>query len=505
MMQGSQARMLRIGAAMLACVVSVAWGGPLDSRVASIVSQSDLGGATVAVHAVDLGTGAEVAAYNADKAMIPASNMKLITSGVALTVLGDDFVYRTELRVDRSVSPPRLVVVGSGDPALGDPVLLEREEVGLSLETLMDQIATTLKSQGVTAIGEVVVDDRIFDHEGVHPSWPTDQLNRWYCAEVGGLNFYRNVVMVYTEPTSQGGSPLTTLVPDAPWIELANRAKTDREGSNTAWVSRPSPSDDMTLMGKVRTRTEIEVAIHDPAAWGGRVIANEMSKRGITVGSGDKPWKAARVVQEGENFDAAPTVAVITTPISDVLTRVNTDSHNLYAECLIKRIGHDVTGEAGSWANGSAVVRMKLADALGPGMAESTTVVDGSGMSRDNRVRPSTFTGWMRWLSHDSARWKVFKDSLATPGVGTLRNRFGDRELACDINAKSGYLTGVYSLSGVLTEPRTGRQVVFSIILNDVPSGRQAANAKPLHEKIVGALDAWLSPTANRDPANLGG
>lgn len=486
----------------LAAAASVALGGPLDGRVKALIGRTDLGAATVAVHAIDIDSGAVLIDHNAESASIPASNMKLLTAGAALKVLGPGFVFRTEIRVDESVSPPRLIIVGSGDPALGDPVLLEREDVGLSLDRLLDQVASTLKSQGIERVSEIIVDDRVFDRDYIHPSWPADQLNRWYCAELGGVNFFRNVVTVFTEPTSENGSPRTTLVPDSPWIELSNRARTDLTGANTAWVSRPNPGDAMTLLGRVRTRTEIQVAIHNPPMYAGRVLANELGKRGIAM---PDRWAFdhVRMAAETDDFTDAKPVVVITTPLADVLQRVNTDSHNLYAECLLKRMGHEVTGEPGSWSNGAAVVRMVLADALGHQQTDSTAVADGSGMSRENRVRPSTLTAWMRWLSRDQPRWDAFVASMAVPGEGTLRSRFGSSELNTVLSAKSGYLSGVYALSGVLTDPNTGRRVAFSILLNEVPSGAQARNAKPLHEQIVRELDAWLVPS--RQPANLGG
>jgi serine-type D-Ala-D-Ala carboxypeptidase/endopeptidase (penicillin-binding protein 4) len=488
---------------VLLVAASVAMGGPLSGRISSIVGRADLGGATVAVHAIDLDTGAEIIAHNANLASIPASNMKIITSGAALSVLGTEFAFRTEIRVDTSVNPPRLILVGSGDPALGDPVLLERPEVGLTLERLFDQIGTALRAQGIERISEIVVDDRVFDRDFVHSSWPVDQLNRWYCAELGGLNFFRNVVTVYTEPTSDNGSPITTLVPEAPWIELANRARTDTAGTNTAWVSRPNPSDAMTLLGKVRTRTEIQVAIHNPPLYAGRVIANELAKRGITPP--DRwAYDHVRLAGETDRFPDARPVIVITTPLIDVLRRVNTDSHNLYAEALFKRIGHQVTGEPGSWSNGAAVTRMVISDSLGHEMAESTNVADGSGMSRLNKVRPSTITAFMRWLSRDQARWDAFNASLAVPGEGTLRSRFGNTELSTQVAAKSGFLSGTYALSGVLTDPDSGRRVAFSILINNVP-GAQARNARPLHEQIVSEIDRWMVPNKAARPANLGG
>jgi serine-type D-Ala-D-Ala carboxypeptidase/endopeptidase (penicillin-binding protein 4) len=424
---------------VLLVAASVAMGGPLSGRISSIVGRADLGGATVAVHAIDLDTGAEIIAHNANLASIPASNMKIITSGAALSVLGTEFAFRTEIRVDTSVNPPRLILVGSGDPALGDPVLLERPEVGLTLERLFDQIGTALRAQGIERISEIVVDDRVFDRDFVHSSWPVDQLNRWYCAELGGLNFFRNVVTVYTEPTSDNGSPITTLVPEAPWIELANRARTDTAGTNTAWVSRPNPSDAMTLLGKVRTRTEIQVAIHNPPLYAGRVIANELAKRGITPP--DRwAYDHVRLAGETDRFPDARPVIVITTPLIDVLRRVNTDSHNLYAEALFKRIGHQVTGEPGSWSNGAAVTRMVISDSLGHEMAESTNVADGSGMSRLNKVRPSTITAFMRWLSRDQAagtrsmpRWRCRARARCAPVSATrsCRRRLPPRADSC--------------------------------------------------------------------------
>lgn len=479
-----------------ACAIAVSAAGaiasgPVDAAIDRIIARADLGDATIGVHAIDLRTGAELANYRADQAMIPASNMKIITSGAALAVLGPEFQFRTEIRVDDSVTPPNLVVIGSGDPAFGDPVILEREGVGMTLDTLFDRIAEVVRSAGEGPYAGLVIDDRVFDREAVHPSWPVDQLNRWYCAEVGGMNLRRNVVTVYAEPTSQDGSPITHTLPEAPWISLANRARTDKRGSNTAWVSRPEPSDSMTLFGKVRTRVEIDVSIHDPALFAGRVIAHELGSRDIQFGSSDP----ARVVGEDEIIDPdARTIAVVTTPLADVLQRVNTDSHNLYAECLFKRIGYAVSGEPGSWVNGASVTRMVISDELGPAYAQATQVADGSGMSRDNRVQPSMITAWMRWIARDQDRWDIFINSMATPGEGTLRSRFRGGELSSELAAKSGYLTGVYALSGVLTHPSNGRQIAFSILINNVPSGRLARNAKPLHEAIVKELDAYLVP-----------
>ena len=65
--------------------------------------------------------------------MVPASNQKVLTSGVALLVLGKDYQFRTEFRL----SGDRLVIVGGGDPAFGDPVLLEKSKAKLTVPQLL--------------------------------------------------------------------------------------------------------------------------------------------------------------------------------------------------------------------------------------------------------------------------------------------------------------------------------------------------------------------------------
>lgn len=484
-----------IAVCMLAVFMGSAVAGPLDRETERLIERTNIGGGTAAVYIADLDTGEELASFNSDTALIPASTMKLLTTGTALRVLGKDFTFRTELIIDESASPPVLIIRGDGDPALGDPAIFIDEEPGVEVGVLFDQIAGALKAAGVTAVSEIVVDDRVFDRTYTHPAWPIDQLNRWYCAQVGGLNLHTNVINVYTRP-STSGTPVVRLSPDAYWVELQVKAKSNRKSRDTAWVSRPTRENAFTVHGNVSVQSQIPVAVDTPPLFAGRVIADAISSRGISVGtSEDASIREVRLWELQDTFEDARTVAVITTPLADVLRRVNTNSHNLYAEALLKRIGHAVTSDPGSWENGGAVVRMTLAEELGADAAESTRISDGSGMSRENRVTPQTFVSWMRSLSKEDG-WEVFVESLATPGDGTLRKRFVQDELSSSLFAKSGYLTGTYALAGVLEHPRTKQRVAFSIILNDVKSGTTSRNAKPLIDDIVEEIDAYLSELA---------
>ncbi|MBO6513780.1 MAG: D-alanyl-D-alanine carboxypeptidase/D-alanyl-D-alanine-endopeptidase [Phycisphaerales bacterium] len=478
-----------IVALLLSLTPSLASAAPLDLALDSLIGNAPLGNGKAAIHIIDLDSGRELGEYRSNELMIPASNMKLLSSGAALLVLGDDFDYRTTFDILETDTGHSLIIRGSGDPALGDPAIFEDEEQSLTHEQLFDTLAQTLKDRGVESLNEIIVDDRIFDRTWTHPDWPIDQLNRWYCAEIGGLNLQSNVIKMYPIPGSLGGTPLLEMQPNLPWIDVQVKAKTVTKGRDSAWVARPTPANRFTLYGNVRGKTEIPVSVHEPSSFAGGVFAFALSERGIKINTNGYIDDAVRLADRSEDWSSTPIVA-ISTPISDVLNRTNTDSYNLYAESLIKRIGHEITGDPGSWENGASVVRLLLSEHVSASAAQDTIVADGSGMSRENKVSTRTLTSWMKVLAAQDS-WDTFLESLAVPGEGTLKRRFTNAKLNSNLYAKSGYLNGVYALSGVLEHP-SGRRAAFSIILNNIKPGSGSRGAKPFIQDVVVEIDQWL-------------
>ena len=472
----------------------------LTDDVRRLIASHKFGEARVSVSVVDARSGAALAAVRAEEALIPASNMKLLTSGAALMILGPEFAFKSELVLDGD----RLVFRGSGDPSLADPDLLERMDPRLTVGDMVSTIAAGATKAGVSGVRELVIDDRVFDRTFVHPKWPADQLSRGYCAEVGGLNFHANVLHVFPSPGPQGVGSVAaySLQPAAAWLRIDVRARTVGQGNNSVWLTREDDGDRFTLRGEVRHKSlaPVEVTIHDPPMFAGRMLAEELGKAGIGFPAG-----AVRLVSAEEAATEGRVLAVVSTPIAEVLKRCNTDSANLYAECLLKRIGHDVTGEPGSWANGAAVLRMTLTERLGAGAAATTVVSDGSGMSRDNAVSPQTLTRWLEAISRDKKIARTFRDSLAGTGEGTLRKRFQGVKLKNELRAKSGYINGVRTLSGYLTNEDTGRTVVFSVMVNNIKTDEQHRDALQLHEQVVQAADRWLGQRAAAERPAVGG
>lgn len=470
----------------VALTAAAAISQTIEDQLDALVRNGRLAGSgcVTGVVIMDADSGRLLASSNAEASLIPASNMKLLSSGAALAILGTDFSFRTELLADASRN--RLIVVGAGDPAFGDPALLKDMNIGV--DQFVNLWAESVRKAGIKSVSELVIDDRVFDREFVHPTWPTGQLNRWYCAEVSGLTFHTNLLTVYTRPTEPGRPPTLRIEPNAPWIDIRNRARSVDKGQQTAWAARDLRSNDITLYGDVRWATDpVRVTLHDNAAFFGRLFAERLGAAGISVNT-------VRLATEQENLTGGTPIHAVQTPISTVLRRANVDSHNLYSECLIKRLGYQMTQSPGSWKTGAAIMRMVLLERLGAASGKDVTVADGSGMSRENRVTPRMLADWLVSFHRDERLRDHFISTLPLAGgEGTLERRFRNVKLRNEVRAKSGYLTGVSALSGYVTDTNSGRRVAFSIITNEKPNKVPLAWVREFEEQVVVMADQWLT------------
>ena len=498
--------LLAIG--LLAALPTLGFGQSLERKIDAAIEKARLGSAHIGVSVVDCQTGTELAGVHSSAnsgaigGFMPASNLKLLTSGTAICVLGADYEFRTELFYDSG----RIIVRGAGDPAFADPELLEKMKV--TLDQFVDKLIESANKETVPELREVIVDDRVFDREYIHPDWPVEQLNRAYCAQVCGLNFHANIVNVYVSPGARVNDPaIPRSEPSGSWMRIQSLAKTiasKGDAQSDVWLDRDKEPYTFRLMGTVRgaLTAPIQVTVNEPSLMFAKFLAEKLSHAGL--GDPHAP-PIARLSTLDEHLPENGTpLGVVRTPLSVVMERCNVDSDNLYAESLLKAAGHKLTGQPGSWSNGTAAVRMQLKDLAGGDIAAQLIMADGCGLSRNNRVSPEMITRWLRALAAKPLIGDAFTHSLALAGEeGTLRKRFKGAKLHNEVRAKSGYINKVRTLSGYVINTATGRRVAFSVLVNDLPSGTDA-RAKELHENIVDAVDDWLTSQSRSAPSTAG-
>ncbi len=174
-------------------------------------------------------------------------------------------------------------------------------------------------------------------------------------------------------------------------------------------------------------------------------------------------------------------------PLSQMIEQCLLPSDNVLAEALARQVAI-WAGQPASFAGAVRAVRARLL-ALGlPALQDG--LVDGSGLSRRDRLTPNLL---VRVLSaaastqHPSLH--AMLAGLPVAGfTGTLGGRYrgtGSRAAAGDVRAKTGSLSGVSTLSGLVTDA-SGRLLAFAFLANQVPTGGTPAAEQALDRVVTG-------------------
>jgi len=447
----------------------------LQRRIDTILSRSSLRKVLFSARIVDAGTGEAVYEKNPHLTLMPASNMKIVTSAAALEYLGRDFAFVTRV----GLCGDALIVKGSGDPLLGDKETETRN--GRHTQALIGEIASRLLELEVASVSEILIDTSIFDNQRVHPSWPLNQLQQKYACEVSGLNFNGNCVDI--SAANRNGKAVLVLDPPTDYVKLINALSVWRSRRSWFSVHRTGVPGELLIQGNCRTAAgPYAAAVENPAQFFGRLLRNALIKQGIGVGG------EVRESPAPEGCEFRP-LTEYTTSIGDCLQRTNKDSLGLAAEAMFKRLGaqSDPDGKQGSWGGGQKVLSGYL---RGLGVDEREFMIaDGSGLSRDNRLSANALTRVLMHLAA-GADWQFYESSLAVGGLdGTIENHFWERKYRGRVLAKSGYIQAVRALSGVI---RTDSgDYIFSLLANKAGSGARTA--------IDGAVKAVIDWGARSD------
>ena len=139
------------------------------------------------------GDGKTLVDIDADNMVMPASNMKLISTGAALHTLGSDYRFKTSIgydgKIEAGVLKGDLYIIGGGDPTLGS-----KDSIAVSLEKTFAQWEKFIRDAGIKRIeGKIIGDGRSFEGMPEHPSWLWSDIGTYYGAGATGLMFYENM------------------------------------------------------------------------------------------------------------------------------------------------------------------------------------------------------------------------------------------------------------------------------------------------------------------------
>jgi D-alanyl-D-alanine carboxypeptidase/D-alanyl-D-alanine-endopeptidase (penicillin-binding protein 4) len=468
----------------------------LADGIEAYVAQPRFAHAQWGIVVVSLDSGATLYRHNADALLLPASNAKLYTSALALQTLGADARFATRLyataapRTDGTLAGD-LILYGGGDPSLGDPDV----SPGWA-----DALAAALAKRGVRRVrGDLIADDTWFAGPPFGGGWEALDLQTAYGAQSGALGAQDNVVRV--KVARQGGRCCTvTLDPRDSGMRVVNLTG----GAAPLALYRPPGSDTLYVIGSLRAdvpRRAYSLSVPDGAVFAANLLRVALAQHGIAL---DGKVRALHWPETDDALAGHPTeiASIASPPLSQLLVHMLKQSDNRYAQMLLQQVGVR-TARAGVCADrieppqtsadwGLCAMRAFLAQ-VGIDNGEAT-FGDGAGLSRHDLVTPAATVKLLAWIARQPFA-NVLRDALPVAGIdGTLQYRMRDDYAADNVQAKTGTLSHVYTLSGFVTDA-AGERLAFSLLLNRYvrPTDEFGRNIQPSPQSDLDAIATMLA------------
>ena len=439
-----------------------------------------------AVLAVSLDRHDTILAMNHDQLMVPASNMKLLSTAAALHYLGPDFLYRTFLLADGSqageVLEGDLILYGTGDPTLS-------ERFFPSQTAAMDTLASKVLDMGIRQIrGDLVVDGSYFQGPDLHPEWDPKDLNDAFAAPISAVSMAENLVTLRVEAGSWvGAQPSIHTIPEASGIPVSNIGRTVSPGIRSrVWLFRDTPQDPIGIEGEIPlggSDVWRRLPVPDPLRFTGLQLKRALEARGVRITGtvvtirepGASPLSQNPLLT-GVNGTTPPRILATldSPPLLEVLRFINKESNNFLAETVAKTVGRTVLGD-GSFSGGGRAVERFLIEVVGVAPHE-LHVRDGSGLSLGNQASTGVFVRTLEFMA-TSPYWDEYLNTLPEAGVRRELGRMYRSPAAGNLRAKTGTMDRISALSGIV-RTRSGERILFSILSNDVASEYRAKRAE---------------------------
>jgi D-alanyl-D-alanine carboxypeptidase/D-alanyl-D-alanine-endopeptidase (penicillin-binding protein 4) len=441
------------------------------------------------VYAVEAATGNILLDINSQISLVPASNMKLITSAAALDLLGSGMQSHTCLEYDGRIEGSgrlagNLYLRGEGDPTLGSP-----EMAGvLSLDSLFQVWVDAVHQAGIKEIvGDCIADISYFDDRYLPDDWTWSDMGNYYGPVASSLCINENSYKLYFKSPAKKFVTAEVLYcdPEIPGLTFKNFMLTGTvRGGSQAFIYGAPEQNVRFLHGYIpsgRSGFYIEGSIPDPALYTIKRLRRELVAYGIAVrGRGLKQ----RYWQETPRTN----LATIASPaLEKIVYRLNKKSNNLYAEQLLKILAKRQKG-VGSLKEGIKTVEEWM-DAKGIS-TQGLFIQDGSGLARSNGCTAYIFATLLRAMQNSNA-FMSFLRSLPVAGdaedEGSMKSLCAGTIAAGKVHLKSGLMSRVRSHSGYVYTVG-GNLVCFSMIANNFTGSYRSIDA--LHEQLIVQLAA---------------
>ena len=423
-----------------------------------------------------------------DLPLMPASTVKLFTTGYARSVLGG-----TARR------PTRVVGVGALEPGTGewvgswaiemngDPSLERAEGSGPTLYDLAMQLA----SGGVRRLtGPLQLQSSNGPANAVYPAaWSSRHQGRIFAPLVGPLTLHENIVWITVQPGKRPGQRVRVIETAPDGIgSMVTVTATTRSGRRSRLALRARAGGGWVVTGTLGVRAaprRLTAVTRDPRAVLSAVWSSALKRAGIV-------WNPSAFIGAPPAGGPQVLAEVSSPPLDSLASEINRRSLNLGAELLLQ------------WAGGRDRAPALLTDHVRQvvGSSEGVYLVDGSGLSYEDRVTPHAFVSYLAKFPMTPAG-RNFPLLLPANGTGTLHRLNSGFPGVGVVRAKTGTLGRVSTVVGYLGRPE-GTLLVALMYNGGRPWAARQAQWKLFRE--LGANGVVIpTDTLPEPPVQLGG
>ena len=435
----------------------------LPGSVAAALALAGIPESAVGIYVHDLTSDREVLSFGADKALNPASTMKLLTTFAALELLGPAYTWKTEAWLDGTLDGDRLngnlVLKGYGDPKL-------------SMESLW-LFLRDLRNRGMRDIeGDVLLDRSFFAIDSHDPALFDNEPSRPYNVGADALLINYRTFRLQFVPDERKQAVGIFAEPVLPQVLVVNDLRLG-PGSCDAWPEKPSINGNTLTFSGV-----FPSGCGEKFRYFSLLPANDYAQTLFR-----QLWQQVGGTWSGNvrDVELPATAKLFSTwespPLSELIRDVNKFSINVMARQIFLALGARANPPA-TLEKSQRTLREWL-ERRGLFFPE-LVVENGAGLSRSDKIS-SRHLAQVLIAAYRSPVMPEYMASLPLTGVdGTMKKRFSNSPVAGQSHMKTGYIEGVRAIGGYTLDTR-GRMLAVVLIINH-PDAR---NAQPVQDALL--------------------
>lgn len=424
----------------------------LETQINEIIAEPKLASAKIGVYVERLDDRLPLYNKDGDTKLIPASNIKLVSTAAALHHLMPDYRFKTDVFCqvdDNGVVEGALTVKGYGDPYL----IPER----------LWYLATRIYYSGVREIKNgLVIDDSYFEGPRMANGWEQDRSSFAYMAPVGAVSLGFNALLVHVLPGPIGGAAKVWVDPVSDYATLDAHVETIEKGRTDVDIEVVTEKNKqiVRVSGKISKKDSGRGwwrKIDNPPIFTGEVLKTMLTQLGVKIKGS---------VRVGTAPEQSPFVSMSSPRLAEVIDKVNKNSNNFMAEMIAMGLGAETFGAPANWSKSEKAITEFLVNQVGL-KAGSFDIKNASGLHDVNRFTPHQLVQILGFMYGERKVRPEYIASFAIAGAaGTLNSRMRQTDAQYLVRGKTGTLSNASALSAYVVS-KSGEMIAFSILVND--------------------------------------